>query len=335
MKALITGITGMDASHLAKLLLDKGYEVYGMYRRNSSPNFWRLKSLGIEGRVRLVEGDITDASSLARVVEDAQPDEVYNLAAQSHVGASFKQPTATVEATGIGALSLMEVVRQRCPRAKMYQAGSSEQFGNSLQMPPRGFTEDSPMRPSSPYACAKKFAFDIARVYREAYGMFIANGLCFNHEGPLRGIDFVTRKVTDGVARIKCRQDDGLELGNLDAERDWGYSPDYCEAMYMMLQQDKPEDWVIATGERHSVQELVELAFGVAGLDWREHVGISEEFKRPLDVKALMGDASKAREGLGWQPQVKFEGLVRIMVEADMDRWQRALKGEVFPWDVR
>lgn len=332
-RTLITGITSQDGAYLAELLLEKGYRVFGLYRRTSNPNFWRLRWLGIMDKVELIQGDITDSASLLDAVKISQPDEIYNLAAQSFVEASFRQPLATAAATGLGLLSLLEIVRLYRPETKVFQACSSEQFGSN---PSSILDENSMMAPSSPYACSKTFAFHIARVYRDAYGIFAANGILFNHESPLRGLEFVTRKVTNGAAMIKHGQADLLRLGNLEAERDWGSSSEYVKSMWLMLQQEKPDDFVIATGEKHSVREMVELAFGTLGLDWEKYVEAnSPSLLRPLDVNSLCGDYSKAERILGWKPRARFKEIITEMAIIDADRWSRALTGEVFPWDVR
>lgn len=313
--ALITGITGQDGSYLAELLLEKGYQVYGLVRRTSSPNYERIQHL--LDRIILLEGDLTDLASLEVALETAQPDEIYNLAAQSFVGTSWKQPILTGDVTGLGAVRLFEAARRVCPKAKIYQASSSEMFGHACEVPQR---ETTPFNPQSPYACAKVFAHYMAINYRKSYNMFIACGICFNHESPRRGIEFVTRKISDGVARIKLGLAKELRLGNLDAKRDWGFAGDYVKAMWLMLQQDEPDDFVIATGETHSVREFVELAFAFVDLDWREYVIVDERFYRPVDVPILQGDYSKAKKKLGWEPKTTFKDLVKMMVEYDLTR---------------
>jgi GDPmannose 4,6-dehydratase len=315
--ALITGITGQDGSYLAELLLNKGYEVYGLVRRLSTPNTTRIEH--IAEKIFLLEGDLTDQSSLNVAVQTSQPDEVYNLAAQSFVATSWNQPVLTGDVTGLGTTRILEALRQFSPGAKMYQASSSEMFGKA-EVPQH---ENTPFHPRSPYAVAKVYAYHATVNYRESYGMFCCNGILFNHESPRRGIEFVTRKITDGVARIYYGLSNDLRLGNLDAKRDWGFAGDYVKAMQLILQQEEPDDFVIATGESHSVEEFVELAFTEAGLDWKKYVTQDERFMRPADVPDLKGDITKAKKNLGWEPEIKFEELVRIMVKADLDKYKR------------
>ena len=313
--ALITGITGQVGSYLAELLLDKGYNVYGLVRRLSSPNLDRITQ--IIDRITLLDGDLTDQSSLYATLQTAQPDEVYNLASQSFVAASWNQPTLTGDVTGLGITRLLEAVRHTCKNAKVYQASTSEMFGNAEESPQN---EKTRFHPRSPYACSKTYAYYMSLCYRESYDLFICNGICFNHESPRRGTEFVTGKITDGVARIKYGLATELKLGNLEAERDWGYAGDYVKAMRLMLQQEKPDDYVIATGESHSVKEFANLAFKEAGLNWEDYVKVDKKFLRPADVYKLNGDASKARQILGWKPEVSFEQLVKMMVNADLKR---------------
>lgn len=329
--ALITGITGQDGAYLAKFLLEKNYEVYGTYRRVSTPNFWRLQYLDIFEKVYLIPVDLVDTSSLVEAIKIAEPDEVYHLAAQSFVGASFEQPVGTGDITGLGVTRILEAVRQIDPSIKFYQASTSELYGRGHTRP---LKEDDVFRPSSPYAAAKLYGYWLTRIYREAYNIFACNGILFNHESPLRGLEFVTRKISNGVAKIAHGIEKELRLGNLDAKRDWGYAPDYVESMWLMLQQKEPDDYVIATNESHSVREFVEKAFDIAGLDWQEYVKVDKRFLRPLDVNYLQGDYSKAEKKLGWKPRVKFDKLVKIMVEEDLKRWERWLNGEKFPWDA-
>ncbi|HEY0872208.1 MAG TPA: GDP-mannose 4,6-dehydratase [Vicinamibacterales bacterium] len=318
-RALITGITGQDGSYLAELLLEKGYEVVGVTRRISAPNNWRIEHL--LGRIALRPADLLDQLSLIRVLEDVRPTEVYNLAAMSFVPASWDQPMLTGEFNAQGVTRVLEAVRHVDPGIKIYQASSSEMYGKVREVPQ---TELTPFYPRSPYGVSKVFAHYITVNYRESYNLFAVSGILFNHESPRRGLEFVTRKVTDGVARIKLGLADSLALGNLDAQRDWGYAGDYVRAMWLMLQQDAPDDYVIATGESHSVRELVELAFGHAGLDWEKYVRLDPKFLRPAEVDHLIGDSSKARKVLGWKPEVDFPGLVRMMVDADLERLSRA-----------
>jgi GDPmannose 4,6-dehydratase len=330
-RALITGVTGQDGAYLAQFLLNKGYRVYGTYRRLSTPNFWRLQYLDIFDKVDLIPADLLDTSSIVEAVKVSQPDEIYHLAAQSFVFASFEQPVGAGEITGLGVTRILEVIREINPKIRFYQASTSELYGRGNTMPQ---TENTPFRPSSPYAAAKLYGHWVTRIYREGYGIFACNGILFNHESPLRGLEFVTRKISNAVAKIALGVDNELRLGNLEAKRDWGYAPEYVESMWLILQQDEPDDYVIATGETHSVREFVERAFTVAGLDWQKYTKVDERFLRPLDVDFLQGDYSKAREKLGWQPQVKFDKLVEIMVREDLSRWRRWLKGERFPWDA-
>ena len=313
--ALITGITGQDGSYLAELLLEKGYEVYGLVRRLSTPNMSRISS--IADNIIFLEGDLTDQSSLNVAVQTAQPDEVYNLAAQSFVATSWNQPVLTGNVTGLGVTRILDAVKQFSRDAKFYQASSSEMFGNVNEVPQN---EDTRFCPRSPYAIAKVYGYYTTVNYRESFDMFCCNGILFNHESPRRGIEFVTRKITDGVARIYHGNSKELRLGNLDAKRDWGYAADYVVAMWLMLQQDAPDDYVVATGASHSVEEFVEMAFSAAGLDWRDHVKTDERFMRPAEVPELRGDASKARGKLGWMPKTSFEELVEMMVRADVER---------------
>jgi GDPmannose 4,6-dehydratase len=312
-RALITGITGQDGSHLAELLLEKGYEVHGMVRRSSTERFERIEHL--RDRITLHQGDLLDQRSLVDALRACRPDEVYNLAAMSFVAVSWIQPTLTAEFTGVGVTRMLEAVRETCPDARFYQASSSEMFGKVRQVPQN---EATPFYPRSPYGVAKAYGHHITVNYRESYGLFGCSGILFNHEGPRRGLEFVTRKISWHAAAIKLGRAEELRLGNLDAERDWGYAVDYVEAMWLMLQQDRADDYVIATGTTHSVQECVEIAFERVGLDWREHVVVDEAFKRPAEVDSLVGDASKARRELGWEPKTAFADLIALMVDADL-----------------
>jgi len=318
-KALITGITGQDGSYLAEFLLSKGYDVFGLIRRASTFNTARIDHLYLDPhesgvRLRLVYGDLGDSSSLNQVMKTIKPDEVYNLGAQSHVRTSFDIPEYTADITGVGAVRLLEAIREAGVTTKFYQASSSELFGKVRETPQR---ETTPFYPRSPYASAKALAFYTTLNYREAYGIFACNGILFNHESPRRGETFVTRKITRAVARILAGQQKKLYLGNLDAKRDWGYAGDYVEGMWLMLQHSEPDDYVLATGETHSVREFLEEAFSHVGLDWTEFVEIDPRYLRPTEVDELIGDASKARRVLGWTPQVTFKSLVRMMVDAD------------------
>ena len=313
--ALITGITGQDGSYLAELLLSKGYKVVGAVRRLSAPNQWRIAHL--QDQVTLRQADLLDQLSLIKVIQEAEPDEVYNLAAMSFVPASWDQPMLTGEFNAQGVTRVLEAIRQVNPKIKFYQASSSEMYGKVREVPQ---SELTPFYPRSPYGVSKVFGHYITVNYRESYGLFACSGILFNHESPRRGLEFVTRKVTDGVARIKCGLTDTLALGNLDAKRDWGFSGDYVRAMWLMMQQDQPDDHVVATGEPHTVQRLVELAFDRAGLDWQKHVTIDPRFIRPAEVDLLIGDPAKAKTELGWTPEVTFEQLVAMMVDADIQR---------------
>jgi GDPmannose 4,6-dehydratase len=322
MKALITGITGQDGSYLAELLLDKGYEVHAIVRRASSTNYWRIEHL--LDRLHLHPADLLDQLSLIKAIDEVRPRELYNLAAMSFVPASWDQPMLTGEYNAQGVTRILEAVRQVDTKIRVYQASSSEMFGKVREVPQ---TEMTPFYPRSPYGVSKVYGHYITVNYRESYSLFAVSGILFNHESPRRGLEFVTRKVTDGVARIKLGLADSLALGNLDAQRDWGFAGDYVRAMWLMLQQDQADDFVIATGESHSVRELVEVAFGHAGLDWKKHVTLDPRFLRPAEVDHLIGDPAKARQVLGWRPEVDFTGLVKMMVDADIAR----LKGQPAP----
>ncbi len=312
-RALITGITGQDGSFIAELLLEQGYEVYGMVRRSSVEHFERIRH--IQDRLHLLQGDLTDQSSLDEAIRTIGPAEIYNLGAQSFVPTSWNQPVLTAEITGIGATRMLEAIRKYKPDAKFYQGSSSEMFGKVRQTPQ---TEDTPFYPRSPYGVAKAYAHYITVNYRESYNLFACCGILFNHESERRGFEFVSRKVTHAVARIKLGLATELRMGNLDAKRDWGYAPDYVFAMYQMLQQSKPDDYVIATGKAHSVKDLIQVAFDCVGLDWNKHVVIDPALYRPAEVDHLIGDASKAKRQLGWQPKVSFEEMIRRMVENDL-----------------
>jgi GDPmannose 4,6-dehydratase len=321
-KALITGITGQDGPHLAELLLDKGYEVLGMVRRTSTVNWERIGHL--QERITFVNGDLLDQMSLLSILQQHQPTEVYNLAAQSFVPTSWEQPVLTGEFTALGVTRVLDAIRTVDSSIRFYQASSSEMFGKVVEAPQR---ETTPFYPRSPYGVAKVYGHWITVNYRESYGLHATSGILFNHEGPRRGIEFAPRKISHGVARIKMGVSNELRLGNLDAKRDWGYAGDYVEAMWLMLQQDEPDDYVIATGETHSVREFCQLAFDHVGLDWEKYVVIDERFFRPAEVDMLVGDASKARRVLGWEPRTAFEGLVRLMVDADMALIEGKLQG--------
>ena len=315
--ALITGITGQDGAYLAKYLLEQGYRVVGAFRRASTIATSRLDSLGITDEVELVPFDLTDHGNMRRVIDAVAPDEVYNLAAQSFVGVSFEQPVTTGEITGVGVVRLLEAIREANPSVRFYQASTSEMFGKAREVPQN---EATPFYPRSPYAASKLYAHWSTVNYREAYSMHASSGILFNHESPLRGAEFVTRKITLGAARIKHGIQKDLKLGNLDAKRDWGYAKEYVEAMHLMLQQENPDDYVIATGETHSVREFVQAAFEAAELNWEEHVSVDPAFLRPAEVDLLLGDITKAKEKLSWSPRTTFEDLVGLMVEADLKR---------------
>jgi GDPmannose 4,6-dehydratase len=318
-RALITGITGQDGSYLAELLLEKGYEVFGMVRRSSTPGTWRIDHL--LDRVTLKPADLLDQLSLLRLIEEVRPHEVYNLAAMSFVPASWDQPMLTGEFNSQGVTRMLDAIRRVDPSIRFYQASSSEMFGKVREVPQ---TELTPFYPRSPYGVSKVFAHYITVNYRESYGLFAVSGMLFNHESPRRGLEFVTRKVTDAVARIKLGLRDSLPIGNLDAHRDWGFAGDYVQAMWLMLQQDQADDYVIATGVSHSVRELIEIAFSRVGLDWQKHVRIDPALLRPAEVDHLLGDASKAKSQLGWSPSVSFKQLVEMMVDADLARLSTA-----------
>src|SRR5213596_2412438 len=313
--AVITGVTGQDGSYLAELLLDKGYEVIGVVRRTSHDSYERIGHL--LDRVHIVAADLLDQHSLTMVIRDAKPDEVYNLAAQSFVPTSWNQPVLTGEFTALGVTRLLEAIRLAHPQARFYQASSSEMFGKAVETPQR---ESTPFYPRSPYGVAKVYGHWITVNYRESYGMYAVSGILFNHESPRRGLEFVTRKVSDAVTRIKLGKTNELRLGNLDAKRDWGFAGDYVDAMWRMLQQPKPTDYVVGTGETHTVRELCEVAFRHVGLDWKQHVKVDPRFVRPAEVDALQADPSKAVRELGWTPKTSFADLVRMMVDADLER---------------
>ena len=314
-KALITGVNGMDGSYLAELLLEKGYEVYGMERRSSSKN--RTNTLHLEGKITFINGDLTDQNSLLRCLKESDPDEVYNLGSQSFVGESWNTPEQTSDVTGLGVLRMLEAIRVRDKKVKFYQASTSEMFGRMVENPAN---ENTPFYPRSPYGVAKLYGHWITKNYRESYNMFNVSGILFNHESERRGIEFVTRKITDGVARIHLGLQDYITLGNLDSKRDWGYSPDYVESMWLMMQQDKPDDYVIATGESHSIREFLDIAFNRIGIEyWSNYVSQAKKYMRPAEIDVLCGDSTKARERLGWLPKTSFEDMVSRMVTNDIN----------------
>lgn len=320
--ALITGITGQDGAYLAKLLLDKGYKVYGLIARRSTSTSWRLEFLGVENQIELIEGDLTDVSSLVRAINKAQPTEVYNLGAQSFVGTSWEQPILTAQATGVGVLNVLEAIRLTDPSIKFYQASTSEMFGliqEEMQ------SETTPFYPRSPYGVAKLYGHWITINYRESFNMFACSGILFNHESPLRGIEFVTRKVTDAVARIKYGMQKELRLGNIDTKRDWGFAGDYVEAMWLMLQQEQPDDYVVATGRTTTVRDMCKIAFEHVGLNYEEFVVIDPKFYRPAEVDVLLGNPEKAMRKLSWKPKTSLEELIKMMVDADLERVKKEL----------
>jgi|TARA_B100001971_G_C18254534_1_gene580909 GDPmannose 4,6-dehydratase len=320
-KALITGITGQDGSYLAEFLLEKGYEVYGMYRRASTETFERINH--IKSKINLISADLTDLSSIINTIKDVQPDEIYHLGAQSFVPASWSQPLLTAEITALGTTRMLEAIKIVNPKIKFYQAGSSEMYGKVQETPQ---TETTPFYPRSPYGVSKVYAHWITKNYRESFNLFAANGILFNHESPRRGQQFVTKKVTESVAKIKLGLQKDLFLGNLDAKRDWGFAGDYAEAMWLILQHDEADDFVIATGEMHSVKELCQAAFEHVGLNWEDHVKIDKKFLRPAEVDLLVGDSSKAKKVLNWEPKVKFKELVEKMVDEDLKTQERLMK---------
>lgn len=317
MKALITGITGQDGSYLSELLLEKGYDVFGIVRRSSTQNFERI--VHIQSKINLMEADLLDQVSLTQVLQEVQPDEIYNLAAQSFVPTSWKQPVLTAEFTAVGVSRLLEAVRSACPKARVYQASSSEMFGKVLEVPQK---ETTPFYPRSPYGVAKVYGHHITVNYRESYNLFAVSGILFNHESPRRGLEFVTRKISDGVAKIKLGLAKELRLGNLDAKRDWGFAGDYVNAMWLMLQQTTPKDYVVATGTAHTVKDFAKLAFEAADLNYEDWVVLDPKFLRPAEVDSLLGDPTRAEKELKWKRAVSFEKMVQMMVEADIDRYK-------------
>jgi GDPmannose 4,6-dehydratase len=331
-KALITGVTGQDGAYLAKLLLEKGYKVSGMYRRVSSPNFWRLQDLGVAHKIDLIPADLGDSASIYEAVKTADPDEIYNLAAQSYVGASFDQPLFTAQINGSATTRMLETIRHLNKNIKFYQASTSELYGDATE---NIQNENTVFSPASPYASAKLLSYHNTKIYRKSYGIFACNGILFNHESPLRGMEFVTRKITNSAVRIKLGLQKELFLGNVDSRRDWGYAPEFVTAMWKMLQHDEPIDFVVATGETHSVREFIEEAFKQVNLNYEDYLKTSERLFRPSDVKHLCGDPTKIKNELGWECKTKFKELVKIMVGGDLDRWKRHMNGESFPWDAQ
>lgn len=320
--ALITGILGQDGPYLAKLLLEKDYKVYGLIRRYTNPNFSNTDYLGVTDKIEFVSGDMTDECSVMNIIKNIRPDEVYNLAAQSFVGSSWDQSKITTEINALGVLYLLNAIKFFSPNTRFYQASTSEMFGNSHE---EGLQkEETPFHPRSPYAIAKLYAYWLTINFKESYGMYCSNGILFNHESPIRGIEFVTRKISDGVARIKLGLADEIRLGNLDSKRDWGFAGDYVEAMWLMLQQEKPDNYIVSTGETHSIRDFLDLAFSHVGIkDWEKYVKIDPRFKRPAELFSLHGTNKKAKEVLNWEPKVKFEELVKMMVDADLERLRK------------
>ncbi len=328
--ALITGVTGQDGAYLAQFLLKKNYKVFGTFRRLSTPNFWRLHYLGIYDKISFLPCDVTDSISISGCVDKSDPNEIFHLAAQSFVAASFDQPAYTTEVTGLGTMKVLDVIKRSKKKIKFYQASSSEMYGDG---PSKIKNEITPFQPSSPYAISKLYAHWTVNLYRKAYGIHATSGILFNHESSLRGLEFVTRKITNGVAKISLGLSKNLKLGNMSAKRDWGYAPEYVEGMWSMLQQKNPDDYVLATNETHTVKEFVDEACKVAGITSKK-IHTSKENFRPFDVQYLRGDYSKAEKKLGWKPKTKFKKLVKLMVEEDLSRWERWLKKEYFPWDA-
>ncbi len=329
-RALVTGLTGQDGAYLAAFLLKKGYKVYGTYRRLSTPNFWRLHYLGIFDKIELIPADIIDARSISDALKKSNPDEVYHLAAQSFVDVSFSQPLYTGNMTGFGSVRIIEEIKKINPKIKIYQASSSEMFGVDKE---NSKNEKSTFQPASPYGAAKLYAYWMTDIYREAYDMYLCNGILFNHESPIRGLEFVTRRISNGVAKISLGIINNLKIGDMAPKRDWGYAPEYVEGMWKMLQMKNPDDYVLATNETHSVKELVTEACKIAGISNKKIKSSKSRF-RPYEVPHLKGNYKKAEKRLGWKPKTKFKKLIKIMVEEDIQRWERWLKGEYFPWDA-
>ena len=330
-KVLITGVTGQDGAYLSKLLLSKGYKVFGTFRRVSTPNFWRLQNLGIFNKINLIPADLLDMGSLLEALTVSEPDEVYNLAAASYVATSFEEAVGNAEITGLAVTKFLEAIRHQDSNIKFYQASSSEMYGNNdfeLQ------DEKTPFLPSSPYAAAKLYAHSISNIYRQSYDIFTCSGILFNHESPLRGMEFVSRKITNTVAEISLGLKKELVLGNLEAKRDWGFAGEYMEAIYLMMQRNEPEDYVIATGISHSVTDFVKEAFDLVGLNWKKYVKTDKKFYRPFEVKYLKGNPKKATKELKWKPKITFKKLVKMMLDEDIKRWKDFLGGKAFPWDA-
>lgn len=333
--ALITGITGQDGAYLSKFLIEKGYKVFGTYRRLSTPNFWRLQYLDLVDKICFIPMDLSDSGSILESLKIAQPDEIYHLAAQSFVGSSFETPVATGDITGLSTTRFLECIRSDSPESKFYFASTSEMFGDEYSLNKNVIlNENSIFRPMSPYASAKLYGYWVTNIYRRSYNLFTVNGILFNHESPLRGLEFVTRKIANEVAKIRFEISNELRLGNIEARRDWGYAPEYVEAMWKMLQSDVAEDFVIATKECHSVKEFLNHAFNYVKLNWEDYVKIDKRYLRPLDIPALIGDYQKAEKKLGWTPKTRFKELVELMVNEEIKRWERWNNGDSFPWDA-
>ena len=330
-RALISGVTGQDGAYLAKLLLSKGYKVFGTFRRTSTPNFWRLQYADVYSKINLIPADLTDMGSLINSIKISDPDEVYNMAAMSFVRTAFEQPVGNSHSTGTAVTRFLESIKSINPNVKFYQASSSEMFGNSNTQTQN---EQTSFAPASPYGAAKLYAHWITKIYQEAYDMFAVSGILFNHESPIRGLEFVTRKITNAAAQIKLGLKKDISIGNLQSKRDWGYAPEYMEAIYLMMQQDKPETYVVSTGETYSVEELAKVSFEILNLDWKDYVKTDEKYFRPLDINLLRGNYSKAKDELGWEPKTKFHDLIKLMVNEDLQRWKMFLDGKVFPWDA-
>jgi len=330
-RALVTGVTGQDGAYLSKLLLEKGYKVYGTFRRVSTPNFWRLQTLDVYSKIQLIPADLVDMGSLLAALKISDPDEVYNLGASSYVATSFEQAVENTEVTGLAVTKFLEAILHQNSDIKFYQASSSEMFGNGKFATQN---EETPFFPASPYAVSKLYAHWITNVYQKSYDMFACCGVLFNHESPLRGLEFVSRKITNGAAEISLGLKDKLVLGNLKAKRDWGFAGEYMIAIYNMMQQDKPDNFVISTGESHSVNDFVKEAFDIVGLDWKKYVKSDKKFFRPLELDHLRGNAKKAEKHLKWKPKITFKKLIKIMVDADLKRWNDFLDGKAFPWDA-
>ncbi len=330
-KALITGITGQDGAYLSKLLLEKGYKVYGTFRRVSTPNFWRLQTLDVYSKIHLIPADLVDMGSLLEALKVSDPDEVYNLGASSYVSTSFEEAVENAEITGLAVTKFLEAILHQNSDLKFYQASSSEMFGNNKF---RTQNEETPFLPTSPYAVSKLYAHWITNIYRKSYNMFACCGILFNHESPIRGLEFVSRKITNGVAQISLGLKNELVLGNLKAKRDWGFAGEYMTAVHKMMQQDKPSDFVISTGESHSVSEFAKEAFDIVGLDWKKYVKSDKKFFRPLELDHLRGNAKSATKHLKWKPKITFKKLVKMMVDTELKRWNDFLDGKTFPWDA-